>query len=75
MKRKIYNKILQWKEQWNGRTALLVDGSSPRYTLTSLDKYNKKFHNYLGQSYILHSKDLEIKDGFVYLPLYMGGLL
>ncbi|MDE6480953.1 MAG: ATP-binding protein [Muribaculaceae bacterium] len=49
--------------------------SSSRYTLTSLDKYNKKFHNYLGQSYILHSKDLEIKDKFVYLPLYMAGLL
>lgn len=49
--------------------------SSPRYTLTSLEKYNKKFHNYLGQSYILHSKDLEIKDDFIYLPLYMAGLL
>lgn len=49
--------------------------SSPRYTLTSLDKYNKKFHNYLGQSYILHSKDLEKKDGLVYLPLYMAELL
>lgn len=49
--------------------------SSPRYTLTSLDKYIKKSHNYLGQSYILHSKDLEIKNGFVYLPLYMAGLL
>lgn len=49
--------------------------SSPRYTLTSLEKYKKKFHNYLGQSYILHSKDLEIKDDFIYLPLYMAGLL
>ncbi|MDE6342582.1 MAG: ATP-binding protein [Muribaculaceae bacterium] len=49
--------------------------SSPRYTLASLEKYNKKYHNYLGQSYILHSKDVEIKDGFVYLPLYMAGLL
>lgn len=27
MKRKIYNKILQWKQRWNGRTALLVDGA------------------------------------------------
>ncbi len=49
--------------------------SSPRYTLTSLDKYNKKFHNYLGQSYILHSKDLEKKEGLIYLPLYMAGLI
>ena len=27
MKRKIYNKIKDWKTQWNGRTALLVDGA------------------------------------------------
>ena len=49
--------------------------SSSRYTLTSLEKYDKKFHKYLGQSYVLHSKDLETKDGLVYLPLYMAGLL
>ncbi|MDE5567489.1 MAG: ATP-binding protein [Muribaculaceae bacterium] len=49
--------------------------SSARYTLTSLEKYNHKFHNYLGKSYVIHSKDLEIKDGLTYLPLYMTGLL
>jgi hypothetical protein len=27
MKRKIYNKIKEWKTQWDGRTALLVDGA------------------------------------------------
>lgn len=27
MKRKIYSKILKWKEHWNGRTALLIDGA------------------------------------------------
>jgi len=27
MKRKIYSKIKAWKDQWNGRTALLVDGA------------------------------------------------
>lgn len=27
MKRKIYSKLLQWKEQWNGRSALLIDGA------------------------------------------------
>ena len=27
MKRKIYNKLLQWKKQWNGKTAVLVDGA------------------------------------------------
>lgn len=49
--------------------------SSTRYSLKSLEKYNKKFNNYLSQSYVLHTKDIEIKDGIIYLPLYMAGLL
>ncbi len=27
MKRKIYTKIKEWKQHWNGRTALLIDGA------------------------------------------------
>ena len=27
MKRKIYNKLLDWKNQWNGKSAVLVDGA------------------------------------------------
>lgn len=27
MKRKIYNEIKAWKERWNGKTALLIDGA------------------------------------------------
>ncbi len=49
--------------------------SSPRYRLSSLEKFGKKFSNYFGTSYVLHTKDLEIKDGIIYLPLYMAGLL
>ena len=49
--------------------------SSVRYSLTSLEKYRHKFQNYLSQSYVLHSKDLEKKDNMIYLPLYMAGLL
>ncbi len=49
--------------------------SSTNYTLTSLNKCREKFGPYLSTSYVLHSKDLEIKDEVVYLPLYMTGLL
>lgn len=49
--------------------------SSSRYTLTSLQKFQRKFSEYLGQSYVLHTKDLEIKDNTLFLPLYMAGLL
>ena len=48
---------------------------SSRYTLTSMGKFDRKFHNYLDKSYVLHTKDLEIKDGIIYVPLYMTGLL
>lgn len=49
--------------------------SSSRYRLTSLEKFGKKFSYYLGKSFVLHTKDLEIKDGITYLPIYMAGLL
>lgn len=49
--------------------------SSPQYSLKSIEKFGKKFANYLGTSYVLHTKDLEIKDNIIYLPLYMAGLI
>ncbi len=49
--------------------------SGANYTLTSLNKCIKKFGQYLSTPYILHTKDLEIKNGIVYLPLYMTPLL
>ena len=27
MKRKIYNKLLEWKNTWNGKTAIMIDGA------------------------------------------------
>ena len=49
--------------------------SGSNYTLTSLNKCIKKFGQYLSTPYVLHTKDLEMKDGLVYLPLYMTHLL
>ncbi len=49
--------------------------SSTGYTLTSIHKCIKKFGQYLSTPYVLHSNDVEQKDGLVYLPLYMTGLL
>jgi len=31
--------------------------SSPQYSLSSLEKFGKKFANYLGKSFVLHTKD------------------
>ena len=49
--------------------------SSTNYTLTSIKKCIKKFSQYLSTPYVLHTNDVEQKDGLVYLPLYMTPLL
>ena len=49
--------------------------STIRYTLSSLKKAMKKYAPYLSTPYVLHDGDLSIKDGIVYLPLYMTELL
>ena len=42
---------------------------------SSLDKFKRHFSNVIGNSYILYTKDLMIKDGIIHLPLYMAELL
>lgn len=49
--------------------------SSPRYTLTSLEKFKNKYSNHAGAPIVIHPKDLELKNGITYIPLYMTGLL
>jgi predicted AAA+ superfamily ATPase len=49
--------------------------SSPRYSLSSLNKCINKFGQYITNPIVLHTKDVEIKDGITFLPLYMAGLL
>ena len=48
--------------------------SSSRYRLSSLEKFSNKFSNYLSQSIVFHTGDLEHRDGTLFLPLYMAGL-
>ncbi len=49
--------------------------SSNRYTLSSLRKCIKKFSAHIATPYVLHSGDLKVEDGVVFLPLYMTPLL
>lgn len=49
--------------------------SSNSYTITSLNKLRTKFALMLAESYVLHPADVEVKDGVVYLPLFMASLL
>lgn len=49
--------------------------SSTRYTLSSLNKFRKKFGEQLSTSYVVHYQDMKIADGIIYLPIYMVALL
>lgn len=49
--------------------------SGDRYTLSSINKFRKKFKDQLNTPFILHTKDLKAEDGIIFLPLYMTMLL
>jgi len=49
--------------------------STNRYTLTSLNKCLVKFSNYLSTPYVVHTADLKMEGGILYIPLYMVSLL
>lgn len=49
--------------------------SGTGYTLTSINKCIRKYGQFLSTPYVLHTKDVEIKDNLVFLPLYMTMLL
>ena len=38
---------------------------------SSLDKFIGKFHDRLGEKYILYQKDIMVRDNIVHLPIYM----
>ena len=38
---------------------------------SSLDKFRKKFSDKIGNSYILYTKDVMVKDNIIHLPIYM----
>ncbi|MCR5772694.1 MAG: AAA family ATPase [Butyrivibrio sp.] len=49
--------------------------SGKNYTLSSLNKFKKKYNEQLNVAYVLHVNDLKEEGGIVYLPVYMTGLL
>lgn len=42
---------------------------------SSLDKFHDKFSSKIGNSYILYSKDVIVKDEIIHLPIYMAMFL
>lgn len=46
--------------------------SGKRYTYSSLNKFKTKFSKKIGRQYLLHTKDLYIKDNIIFIPAYMA---
>ena len=49
--------------------------SSRNYALSSLRKFRNKYAQQLSTAFVLHSLDVKVEEGIVYLPLYMAGLV
>ena len=60
----------------NGRKISPVEVKTSVYkTHSSLDKFRNKFSSRIGESFILYTKDVIIKDNVVHLPVYMAMFL
>lgn len=49
--------------------------SGKNYTLSSLNKFRKKYSEVLHTPYVIHTEDYREDNGIVYLPVYMTHLL
>lgn len=49
--------------------------SGKNYTLSSINKFRKKYSEQLHTAFVLHTDDLNENDGIVYLPVYMTPLI
>ena len=59
-----------------GKKIAPVEVKSGNYrSHSSLDKFRKHFSSVIGNSYILYTKDVMIRDGIIHLPLYMAEFL
>ena len=53
-------------------TAIIEVKSSKKYTTSSLDKFTSTFKKRISNSYIIHPKNLSIREvGIICIPAYM----
>ncbi len=59
----------------DGKVCPVEVKSSKSTKHVSLDKFRERFGKRIGQPYILCTRDIGVRDGIVYLPLYMAAFL
>lgn len=80
-KRKIYDKILKWKKENDGKIDFLLSRgnkvcpieikSSGYKTHASLDAFAEKYSKVVQQKYLLYTKNFQKDGNTLLLPLYM----
>lgn len=45
--------------------------SGKRYTTKSLERFIEKYRQRIGKAYVIHPKNLSVKDDIIYIPSYM----
>jgi hypothetical protein len=45
--------------------------SSKKYSITSLERFIEIYKDRIGQAYVIHTKNLSVKDNILYIPAYM----
>ena len=70
-RRKLYDKMLQWKTERGGKVYPIEVKSSGYKNHASLDAFLRKYPDRVGKGYLLYTKDLR-KDGSTLLvPAFM----
>jgi len=46
--------------------------STKKYSIVSLERFKEKYSSRIGECYVIHPKNLSVKDGITYLPAYMA---
>ena len=67
--------IISNKSKINNRISPIEVKSSKNYTTNSLIDFKKKFNARIDKCYIIHPKNLSVKEGIIYLPAYMTSFL
>lgn len=63
--------LISNKSKLNYKVYPIEVKSTDRYTTTSLTRFKEHFGSRIGGCYVIHPKNLAVKDGIVYLPAYM----
>ncbi len=63
--------IISNKSKVNYKIFPIEVKSGAKYSITSLENFSKKFADRIGKSYVIHPRNLSIKDKITSIPPYM----